>query len=86
MAPERGTTCREMAVAACSRTLGPARCFVNGTLVGTGGGVPGKLSSLCPLPTSSARGTQGQKLCHDRKIKKIQLLVYSLTKDRKSVV
>lgn len=37
-------------------------------------------SSLGLLPTSSARGTQGRKLSHDRKIKKIQLLVYSLAK------
>ena len=37
-------------------------------------------SSLCLLGTSSARGIQGQKLNHHRKIRTIQGLVYRLTR------
>lgn len=82
MPPESSTACGEAAAAACSRALGPARVLCQGDPSGGLGarcqGNP--LIAVSPSHASSASGTQGRKLYHDGKIKKIQLLVYGFTK------
>lgn len=86
MPPERGTTCGE----ADSPPLAPGPWGQPGCLsprgcTGDRGQVSGKEAPprvfLVPaLRASSSSSVQGQKLYHDQKIRKIQVLVYSLTR------
>lgn len=81
MPPERGTACGEAdACPPCSRALGPARVLSPWGVLGTGGGVRKRRSSACPLGASSLSSVQGQKLYHDGKLRKLQVLLHRLTK------
>lgn len=64
----------------CSRALGPARVLSPWGVLGTGGGVRKRRSSACPLGASSSSSVQGQKLYHDGKLRKLQVLLHRLTK------